>query len=77
MLDEPWVPIYLCIIIFFSLVPVVLYCMFLIQFCIFELEERANDIREQHKENMQKFIMGAMATSMLARTPSVAQESPA
>ena len=74
MLDEPWVPIYLCIVIFFSLVPVVLICMCLIRVCIFELEERADDIREQHKENMQKFIMGA---SMLARTPSVALESPA
>lgn len=70
MLNETWVPIYLSIVIFFSLVPIVFICMCLIRVCVFELEERSEERREDHRENMQKFIMGA---SMLARAPQPMQ----
>ena len=71
MLNEPWVPIYLFLIVFFSLVPILLICMCLIRTCIFEMEERADDIREDHNANVQKFIIAA---SMLARAPVTAME---
>ena len=71
MLNEPWVPIYLFLIVFFSLVPILLICMCLIRTCIFEMEERADDIREDHNANVQKFIIAA---SMLARAPVTALE---
>ena len=71
MLNEPWVPIYLFLVVFFSLVPIFLICMCLIRTCIFEMEEQADDIREDHKANVQKFIIDA---SMLARAPLTAME---
>ena len=71
MLNEPWVPIYLFLIVFFSLVPILLICMCLIRTCIFEMEERADDIREDHNANVQKFIIAA---SMLARAPVTEME---
>ena len=45
--------------------------MCLIRTCIFEMEEQADDIREDHKANVQKFIIDA---SMLARAPLTAME---
>ena len=71
MLNEPWVPIYLFLVVFFSLVPILLICMCLIRTCIFEMEERADDIREDHKANVQKIIMNA---SMLAAVPLPSNE---
>ena len=69
MLNEPWVPIYLFIVVSLSLVPIVLICTCLIRVCIFEMEERADDIREDHKANVQKFTRDS---SMLARAPLTA-----
>ena len=69
MLNEPWVPIYLFLVVFFSLVPIFLICMCLIRVCILEMEERADDIREDHEANVQKFTMDA---SNLARAPLTA-----
>ena len=67
MFDELWIPVYLFVVIFFSLVPIVLIFMCLIRMCILDLEERANELREQYRENMQKVIFNA---SNVAHAPA-------
>ena len=71
MFDEPWVPAYLFVVIFFSLVPIVLICSCIIRVCILELEERANELREKYKENMQTFIVN---TAEMAQVPATIKD---